>query len=78
MTICDTNSLTESSGYFREKQRQCQALARGTTWKATIQALQDMAAEFGIKADAAEAAEQAAGSRTSRQGLSPGTPETAT
>ena len=75
MSACDTNSLTESSGYFREKQRQCQVLARGTTWKATIQALHDMAAEFGIKADAAEAAELAAGSRFARHGLSSDLPE---
>ena len=74
MSACDTNSLTESSGYFREKQRQCQILARGTTWKATIQALHDMAAEFGIKADAAEAAEQAAGSRFARPGVSSDVP----
>ncbi len=78
MSACITNTLTESSGYFREKQRQCQALARGTTWKATIQALQDMAAEFGTKADAAEAAEHAAGNRLARQGGSPGIPESLT
>ena len=68
MTGCNTTRLTESSGYFREKQRQCQALAHGTTWRATIQALQDMAAEFGVKADAAEAAERAVAPKSAGHG----------
>ncbi len=74
MSACHANSLTESSGYFREKQAQCQVLARGITRKPTIQALHDMAAEFGIKADAVEAAEQAAESRFARPGVNSDVP----
>lgn len=50
----------DCSAALREKQRRCEAMARGTTWKPTIQALEEMAAEFGIKAEAAEAMERAA------------------
>ena len=50
----------DSSASLREKQRQCQAIARGTTWRPTVRALEQMAAEFGIKAEAAEVLEGAA------------------
>ena len=55
------NFLPEDcSASLREKQRQCEALARGATWKRTIRALEQMAAEFGVKAEAAKAMERAA------------------
>ncbi len=42
--------MTDSE-LFREKQRQCLIIARGTTSKPTIQALHEMAAEFQAKAE---------------------------
>jgi hypothetical protein len=49
----------DGAAYLREKQRQCQVAARSTTLKSTVEVILQMAAEFGAKAEAAEAMERA-------------------